>query len=78
MGASQHGRRCGCAECVLLVQRVAAREPFRESATATQLRDAYEGALDALQQLVEAKPDERETQLAVARQYLVNTGRKIR
>lgn len=58
---SQHGRRCGCSACVELYQTMRIgrdatpwrpREP--ETATAEQLRDAYEDALNELQEYVEA------------------------
>lgn len=76
MGEAQHGRHCGCAECVLSVSRRApAVVPWRETATLEQLRDSYEDALDEMQRLCEAHP--RGDVFEPLRKFLTEAGRKI-
>jgi hypothetical protein len=83
MADSQHGRHCGCAECLHLAARLYAdrvsresREPFRETATVEQLRDSYEAALDEMQVLCERLPAAR--MLDPLRTFLNEAGRKVR
>jgi hypothetical protein len=77
MPEAQHGRHCGCAECVLSVQRRApAVVPWRETATLEQLRNSYEAALDEMQRLCEAHPAAHV--FDPLRTFLTEAGRKLR
>jgi hypothetical protein len=77
MAEAQHGRHCGCAECVLSVgRRSPAVLPWRETANVEQLRASYESALDEMQSLCEAHP--RADVFEPLRKFVTDAGRKLR
>lgn len=71
MAQSQHGRKCGCAECAA----------FRGAeASAAALRASYEAALDVIAKVVTETPEAERERPAVreARAFLVAAERPVR